>query len=362
MRRSSAGRVALALTSTAMALVLAEVAARRIFPFFQSWTPPPDSASQTECGPTVQFDENVGWWTKPHLDCIELAERSVRFRTNSLGFRSAREFGPKPEGIMRIAVLGDSFTFGALVTGEETYASLLERAVPMAETVNFGLGGGGPDQLLVALRYKGMTLQLDALIVAPSVENIERVLMTERDGRPKPYFTLGAGGLELHNRPVPRREFPSVRAVGPMGSGGPVLGRSALWQLVLAGLRPVTLQLGVYRPYAAEYGGPAGTLLEQILTGFRRESGDVPILFAPLPTYHYIEYDIPADYEPVFRRAAASVRGVYVDVLPAFKRLPRDQRRAMRFRFDQHYTPAAHRVVAEVLRPYVTALRNSQYK
>jgi hypothetical protein len=353
--------VALALASTAIALVLAEVAARRIYPFFQSWPRPAGSASQDECGPTVQFDEDVGWWPKPHLDCLEPAERSVRFRTNSLGFRSDREFGPKPDGIVRVAVLGDSFTFGALVTREETYAALLERAVPMVEMVNFGLGGGGPDQSLLALRHKGRTLQIDALIVAPSVENIERVLMTERDGRPKPYFTLATGGLELHNHPVPRRAL-QVRAAGPVGTGGPVLGQSALWQLLLAGMRPVTLRTGVYRPYAAEYGGSAGALLEQILMAFRVESGDRPIVFAPLPTYHYFEYDIPQDYEPVFRRAADSVNAVYVDVLPAFKRLPPEERRALRFRFDQHYTPAAHRVVAHALRPYVMALRDAQYK
>lgn len=352
--------MALALASTAMALVFAEAAARQIYPFFQSWTRPAGSSSRDECGPTVQFDENVGWWPKPHLDCLEPAERSVRFRTNSLGLRSDREFGPKPDGVLRIAVLGDSFTFGALVTREETYAALLEQAVPMVETVNFGLGGGGPDQSLLALRHKGRALDIDALIVAPSVENIERVMMTERDGRPKPYFTRAANGLELHNHPVPWTPPSQGRPAGPVGTGGPILRQSALWQLLLAGMRPVTLRAGVYRPYAAEYRGPAGAVLEQILAGFRRESGDAPILFAPLPTYHYIEYDIPQDYAPVFKRAADAANGIYVDILPAFKQLPTEERRAMRFRFDQHYTPAAHRVVADALRPHVMTLTRTE--
>ena len=361
MRRSSAVRLGIALTSTGIALLLAEVAARQIYPFFQSWNRPSGPSSSDECGPTVQFDQDVGWWPKPHLDCLEVAERSVRFKTNSLGFRSDREFGSKPDGTMRIAVLGDSFTFGALVTREETYAALLEQSVPAVEMVNFGFGGGGPDQSLLALRHKGRALQIDALIVAPSVENIQRVLMSERDGRPKPYFTLAAGTLKLHNHPVPRSAPPEVRA-GPVGTRGPVLGRSALWQLLLAGMRPITLRTGVYRPYASEYGGPPGALLERILTSFRMESGNAPIVFAPLPTYHYIEYEIPQDYESVFRRTAKSVNGIYVDVLPAFKRLAPEERRAMRFKFDQHYTPAAHRVVAEALLPHVMALRRSQYK
>ena len=345
-----------------MALVFAEVAARQLYPFFQSWTRPPGSASGDECGLTVQFDQDVGWWPKPHLDCLEPAERRVRFKTNSLGIRADREYGSKRDGIVRVAVFGDSFTFGALVTREETYAALLERALPMVEVVNFGLGGGGPDQSLLALRHKGRSLQIDALIVAPSVENIERVVMTERDGRRKPYFTLTGDGLELHNHAVPRSAPSQGCASGPTGTGGPVLGQSALWQLLLAGMRPVTLRTGIYRPYATEYEGSAGALLERILTAFRRESGDAPILFAPLPTYHYIEYEIPQDYAPVFRGAADSVNGLWVDILPAFKRLPPEERRSMRFRFDQHYTPAAHRVVADALRPHVMALTRSQYK
>ena len=76
----------------------------------------------------------------------------------------------------------------------------------------------------------------------------------------------------------------------------------------------------------------------------------------------HIEYEIPQDYAPVFRAAADSAGGLWVDILSAFKRLPPEERRAMRFRFDPHYTPAAHRVVADALRPHVTALTRSQYK
>ena len=122
-------------------------------------------------------------------------------------------------------------------------------------------------------------------------------------------------------------------------------------------MRPVSLSVGLYNPYDAYYNGPAGELLERILVAFREEAPDAHLIFAPLPTYHYIEYDLAPDYEPVFRRAAQATGGTYVHLLSAFKRLTSEQRRATRFRFDQHYTALAHRVVGEALAPHVFALQ-----
>lgn len=335
-------------------LLLGELIAR-LFAATAPSTVPAEAGSR-RCDSMFVFDEHTGWWPKAGLDCIATWERPIPIRTNSAGFRSDHEFRRKAQGTVRIGVLGDSFTFGSQVASEETYAALIERNVPGVEIVNFGLSGGGPDQSLLALRYKGPTLQLDALIVAPSVENVQRVVMTERSGRRKPFFTLVDGRLELHGHPVAVPQSSRIPASVRDETGGFSFRRLALWQLTLAGIQPIALSLGLYRPFAAEYGGPPGVLLERILASFKETSGGLPIVFAPLPTYHYIEYDLPRDYEPVFRRAADAVGGTYVDILPAFKRLSPRDRRALRFRSDPHYTPLAHRIVADVLRPYVAVL------
>jgi hypothetical protein len=123
-------------------------------------------------------------------------------------------------------------------------------------------------------------------------------------------------------------------------------------------MRRVSLSVGLYRPYTAYYDGPAGELLERILVAFREEAREAQLIVAPLPTYHYIEYDLAPDYEPVFKCAAQATGGTYVHLLPAFKRLTSEQRRATRFRFDQHYTALGHRVVADALAPHVLALRD----
>ncbi len=60
---------------------------------------------------------------------------------NAGGFRGPdRPQAPIPSRL-RIAVLGDSSTFGLGVCQDETYAALLERELPGAEVLNFGMVG-----------------------------------------------------------------------------------------------------------------------------------------------------------------------------------------------------------------------------
>lgn len=361
MKRSSSKRFGIALVSLVLSLALAEAAAGYLFPYFQPWTVAPDLRDRAICGVIMAFDEHTGWWQKPNLNCVMPHEGdAIVLRTNSAGLRADRDYGDKAPGVMRIGVFGDSFTAADQVNAEETYASIIERSVPNVEVLNFGLGAGGPDQSLLALRHKAAGLDLDTVIIAPLVENIVRTQMAERDGRQKPYFTLVDGQLQARNYPLTFRALPpesAWRRAEDRERRRWGLYDSALWQLTLAAMRPVSLSLGLYNPYAAYYNGPAGELLERILVAFREEAKEAHLIFAPLPTYHYIEYDLAPDYEPVFRRAAQATGGTYVHLLPAFKRLTSEQRRATRFRFDQHYTALAHRVVAEALVPHVLALR-----
>ena len=66
---------------------------------------------------------------------------------NQLGFRS-RDVAPKPEGVLRIMVLGDSLTWGAGVAAEVRYTDILERRLfrdldgGNVEVHNFAVSGG----------------------------------------------------------------------------------------------------------------------------------------------------------------------------------------------------------------------------
>ena len=74
-------------------------------------------------------------------------ERVTHIRINSQGFRDYEYAVEKPEGIFRIIVIGDAFTFGQGVEMEETYAKVLEKRLndrmdeTSFEVLNFGVPG-----------------------------------------------------------------------------------------------------------------------------------------------------------------------------------------------------------------------------
>jgi len=71
----------------------------------------------------------------------------VHYRVNSDGFRGSRPSRPKPSGVVRWVVIGDSIAFGYGVQEEETFARVLETRLrelapePRVEVVNLGVGG-----------------------------------------------------------------------------------------------------------------------------------------------------------------------------------------------------------------------------
>ena len=73
-------------------------------------------------------------------------QKPKRVRVNSRGMRGPDVALEKPEGVLRIAVLGDSTTFGYGVEEDETYSSFLQRFLNAAgrrrfEVLNFGVTG-----------------------------------------------------------------------------------------------------------------------------------------------------------------------------------------------------------------------------
>lgn len=100
---------------------------------------------------------------KPGLDMKKINNESgrlVRVQTNSLGFRDREPVIPKPHGISRIAIVGDSFVAGMQVESQERFSELLEHRLHEEdslnhwEVLNFGVMGTGPvDQHLRYLHY-----------------------------------------------------------------------------------------------------------------------------------------------------------------------------------------------------------------
>jgi hypothetical protein len=90
-------------------------------------------------------------------------------RTNALGFRGP-EVAPKRPGEFRIVVLGDSFTFGPGVAEEEIFTSLLQarlaRTHPQAKVINLAVEGYNVLQYAAVLEEVGLGLDPDLVLVA----------------------------------------------------------------------------------------------------------------------------------------------------------------------------------------------------
>ena len=101
---------------------------------------------------------------------------SVPLRTNSLGLRD-REYGPRPEGGLRLYMIGDSFVFGNRVPVEQTVTKVLERTLQerlaprQVGVVNGGMPGYSTIQELKFLEQTVDKVRPDLIVLGMCVGN-----------------------------------------------------------------------------------------------------------------------------------------------------------------------------------------------
>jgi len=103
------------------------------------------------CGTSLAPDFR-GWWSK---------EGAAEIRTNSAGFRDREHSLAKPEDVLRVAVLGDSYVEAFQVSQDEMFGSVLEEELNSrqfagdrkVEVLSFGVSGFGTAQELLMLRH-----------------------------------------------------------------------------------------------------------------------------------------------------------------------------------------------------------------
>jgi hypothetical protein len=101
---------------------------------------------------------------------------------NVQGFRAPEVTSPKPAGTYRIAVIGDSFTFGNGLAVNERYSDRLAAWLPEGyEVLNFGTGGANTPQHLDTLTKYVLPATPDYVLLQWYVNDIEG---TDVAGRP----------------------------------------------------------------------------------------------------------------------------------------------------------------------------------
>jgi hypothetical protein len=119
-------------------------------------------------------DPVTGFRAKPNSTGIY--QNGYPANANSRGHRDEEMALPKPPGLFRILVLGDSFTVGANVTQEEAYPEVLETLLRARfgghiEVVNSGTDGWDPYQYAQYFEHYGQHLEADLVLVGFFVGN-----------------------------------------------------------------------------------------------------------------------------------------------------------------------------------------------
>jgi lysophospholipase L1-like esterase len=138
-----------------------------------------------------------GWWSKEGAAAISI---------NSFGFRDREHSIEKPPGVIRVAVLGDSYIEAFQVAQSAMFGSVLERELnahaadagieQSFEVLSFGISGYSTAQELLALRQHVWQFDPDIVLLAFLPANDVRGNSRELEPDDcRPFFDLVAGEL-----------------------------------------------------------------------------------------------------------------------------------------------------------------------
>jgi|SRR6476469_2682671 lysophospholipase L1-like esterase len=214
MLKSQTGKKLLLLAvSTAFCLLSMEFVLRFVFPIRVTTIGLRDAPKAAR----------YGWALNPHqLIKILDPDTGVVYTdyANSEGWRDRERSLQRRPNTLRILVLGDSVTYGAIVGQADTYTAILERKLRAngvdAEVINISYGGWGADQELEALSLEGLAYKPDLVILQFCTNDPSDVeyftANDEATRRMKPfYYELDASGaLQRHVNPLFNTDPPAL--------------------------------------------------------------------------------------------------------------------------------------------------------
>ncbi len=156
------------------------------------------------------YHPRYGWTNAPNYRSDARAPYQVRI--NGQGLRADREYTPYPaKGIKRIAVFGDSCTFGEEVENDQTLPSHLELRFKDTEVLNFGVHSYGLGQMCLRMEEEAFAFHPDHIVVVLLIPpDIIRDFIPNIP-HSKPAFVRKGSELKIGNTPVPvASQFPWI--------------------------------------------------------------------------------------------------------------------------------------------------------
>ena len=324
-------RAAMVGCSLAIGLLISE----GLFRFF-------DVAPQIEVMSSEAYrysdDPKIGWEPRP------LAERSTsRAGINDLGYRDVNHPVPKPPGVFRIVVIGDSIAQGTGIKDEKAIfprlleTSLRSKGVP-AEVQNFGVPGYNTQQEVATLMAKGLAYSPDIVILS--------YCLNDRS------FEAGRMPREMARNALQRRAADDSR-------GLQWLARSALFRYVYFGLlfKPSGADDEIEKRFGGVFADTVKQSFEQLAELSRAH--DFKVIVSVFPLFRRKKSEDFGGYaflpEHAYVRALSEANDfVYLDLLETFRACARGGPVA---RDVYHPNERGHRCAAEALAEQVERVR-----
>jgi hypothetical protein len=224
--------------------------------------------------------------------------------------------------------VGDSFSYGADVEYEDTFAAILDAELPDTGVANFSMLGYGIDQVWLTAKYEALPIQPDLIIVGLCDADLKRSQSAFRptEGLNKPVYKLVDGQLvpKTSNDRLPQPFHFLER-------------HSRLWQ---AG-RQTMQYIGYHYPV-----GEWWTLNQAILDRLQADCQEceVPVLFVHIPTVDWRGFPTLDRY---MREKKVNYISLQEDALPDPSSLYLLQTPY------PHLNPKGHRFVADKIMAYL---------
>jgi len=281
--REAALKLALIAAGVALGLTVAESAVR------VAGLGPPEVRT---------YDPVRGWQLKPGAIGRQRSEGSADVTINRGGFRGPEVAIARPPDVVRIAVVGDSFTEAMQVPYGDCFSAVAERELarcPLggrrAQVLDFGVSGYGTAQELLTLRQQVWRYAPDVVLLAffagNDVSDNSAALDSESwlNGEVcRPHYTIHEGALaeadEFRGRLLPRLWCQSVFTLNRLaimdylGEPAVILHRIASAPVSAAGAagHEAGLDDEIYGPPMTAPWREAWTVTEELIAAMNRES------------------------------------------------------------------------------------------
>jgi len=307
----------------------------------------------------VEHHSVLGWYSqKTKAALLESSNfPQVIVHTNASGFRGSREYAiEKPQGVIRIAVLGDSFVFGFGVQDGEAFPALLEAQDKSREVLNLGVPGYGMDQIYLSYREIARKYHPDIVLIGIFPEDFWRSTRSFADsGHVKPYFSLSAKGeLVLHNVPIPppfslkTDQFPPLLE---QSSAQKILEKSVLFRLAKKPALKLAKNMRLIDPNDSEEWQVGRAILSRLIDEVRADKA-IPVVVL-MPPQDWAQSARKTSLERSIIRFVDREKVDFINLKPAFNdAVAKDGLETYYIKNDWHWTPRGHALAAKTIEEY----------